>query len=233
MKIRPTIVNEIAKPIVTHELFTLDDFEFTYPTLSDDTRFLGLLATYTPNINFTFWLRIRIKEPTNNQFRYYYSTTPGEIVSEEDYRTDDLRSVVSGLESWITRIHEEIVSSPLGRLASQTDDTLQSFLDELEDKNALFSQEEKDHVASKLAELEVKLAAEAEGRIDDRAELARTIKALKKDIELLRASLETQTKGGWGQNLVNRVKKWTSDESNIKLLKSGTDIIRGVLGDGS
>jgi ABC-type phosphate transport system auxiliary subunit len=96
-----------------------------------------------------------------------------------------------------------------------------------------FTKEESERIKQRLNELESQLRENIEKHTRDQDEAKRQISELKRDFEILRQTLDALNKKGWAGTLLVRVARWVKNPQNLQLLKSGAEVAKAFLTDGT
>lgn len=225
--LRNRFLQQVELNLVSRSNFKPEDFKIQHRTDPADSDRAVIRIEYA--FNSAYFLQARIKAGD-----YRVSFCPGVVILNESEVFSKQQEFYDCVNSWASRIREELSAIPFHReLAEQ-----RSIIEEIEEQVArfpdeYFTKEESERVQQRLNELEAKLQENIEKHAKDQEEAKRQISELRVDFEVLRQTVDGLNKKGWAGTLLVRVSRWVKNPENRELLKSGAEVAKAFLTDGT
>ncbi len=225
--IRPQLLQQVRQALGESGYFDADDFVV-------ETKTAGIETTLSISCRFSndFSLTARIAKRRGSNISI--DVEPGAITQLDSLAVDDWDHVIAEIRAWRSRIVAELKAQPTARQVDAQRQELEKLLatiGKVEDK--YFSQEEAAELRGKLDALEVTLADQIKESNENEAQLEKKLASLHADITALKESLDSLKKKGWAQRAAVRVGKWMGDPVVREALKTGTEVVKGLLKPGS
>lgn len=225
--LRNRFLQQVELNLVSRSNFKPEDFKIQHRKDPADQDRAILRIEYA--FNNAYFLEGRIKGGS-----YSVSYCPGVVILNESEIFTKQQEFYDCVNHWANRIREELSAIPFHReLAEQ-----RSIIEEIEEQVAsfpdeYFTKEESEKVQQRLNELESQLRENIEKHAKDQEEAKRQISELRTDFEILRQTLDGLNKKGWAGTLLVRVSRWVKNPQNRELLKSGAEVAKVLLTDGT
>jgi ABC-type phosphate transport system auxiliary subunit len=158
---------------------------------------------------------------------------PGEINNFETFTVKDKAEFLDAIKIWVSILASELEGIPERRELEEQRAKLEDLLKSTSEMaDTFFSKEEADSMMVRLQDLEEQMKRQLEEAAKSKEEADIKIKVLREEFEVLKASLGYMTKKNWAKSAMVKVFEWMKDPTNRKLLKSGADAARILLGEG-
>lgn len=162
------------------------------------------------------------------------SECPGEFSESEHTSYPRKNQLLTAIGHWAQRIQTELRAIPIYREVEAHAKEIEALLQRFENvSDEYFSHEEAEKLRDKLDELEEKMRQNLEQSAGEKKDIERRIAAIHADIEALKQSADALKKRGWVRSLVVRATNWAKDPENQRLVKSGAELAKILLPDGS
>jgi len=230
MALRHRTLNQINAALSQSGYYKAADFTVTAKESSKQTQ---LIIEYKYNPAFFFHAAIPLERTTVGAFSIGLRYTPGELNSTETGSVQNLDGLTGAISNWTDRMRGESLATPEMRALEEQQRLLAELTNGMSQvPNEYFTQDEAKEMRVRLDAFEEKLAKNLEENTENKDELAKKIKELTADVQMLRDNLSALTKQNWAVALCTRAFGWLKDPSNQKLLKSGAEVVHIFLEDG-
>lgn len=238
--VKEKFIRTLYDTINRNPKFTFADF--TIEQKKTTIRGIQTIVKVQYNYDDNYFLIINIPENRTSVKKDNYSeetvleylieceNSPGEIELIEKNKLYGTKGVVSHLSSWLILVWEEIISIPINREF----DSLKKSVDELFGQmknvsNDNFSDAERTDFEKKLDDLEAKFKKNLETQELEKNELEKKLDLLHSEIDGLKQTLKVFNKKNWFKSFGSKVINWGKNPENQKMIKNGTDIVKGFI----
>jgi hypothetical protein len=244
--IRANFMREIDLTLASNRLFVRADFDVTQADGKEGggTQ-LRVTYRYVPGYFFAANIPRHPHEVTvgntvkRNTYEISTVAAPGGMSDHEQITVVGGPELLSALKNWLSNLASDLKALPQMRaqdaLRRDVDEWVASVsaeLREIENGDAYFSVEEAEGLKDRLSEFEQRMEQIAAKAIQDRAALEERVATIHKDFEALRSQTAILTRASWFKSALVRIAQWLSDPESKKLLQSGTEVAKILLGDG-
>ena len=222
--IRPTLLRDISFALQSHPYLSQEDFITQESESRAGTPAIEIKYRYDTTLFFKFG--IPTKRNGDDEYIFSVSVRPGHESIEESLSTRSRQELTTELREWLGRIYEDMVSAPIVRQFQEharTIDQLKERLDTIPDE--LISQADIETYKEDLEKLKAEIFARLEKEFDNTEQLRTKVDDLTRDIDLLKATLNSMTKRKWGELLFSRLDKWTG-RVTFRQISAGTKALR-------
>ena len=205
--IRPALLKAISVALQSHSCLSQEDF------ITQEFENLAGRQAFKIQYRYdtTLFFRFNIPTTRNDKDESIFSVTvrPGQESIEESLSIKSRHRLTSELEEWLSRLYEDMVSLPIVRQFQEharAIDQLKERLATLPDEP--ISQADIETYREDLEKLKAELFERLEKEVGDTAQLKTKVDDLTRDIDFLKATLDSMTKRTWGELLFSRLHKW-------------------------
>ena len=205
--IRPALLKAISVALQSHRYLSQEDF------ITQEFEGLARIPNFEIQYRYDTTLFFRFKIPTTRTDKdesiFSVTVRPGQESIEESLSIKSRHRLTSELEEWLGRLYEDIVSLPIGRQFQEH----ARAIDQLKERFATLpdepiSQADIETYREDLKKLKAELFERLEKEVGDTAQLKTKVDDLTRDIDFLKATLNSITKRKWGELLFSRLHKW-------------------------
>lgn len=222
--IRPALLKAISAALQSHSYLSQEDFitrEFKNRVGNP-----AIEIKYRYNTTLFFRFGIPTTRTDNDEYIFHVTVQPGHESIEESLSTKSRSGLTSELREWLDRLYEDIVSLPIVRQLQEharTIDQLKERLETLPDEP--ISQTDIETYREDLEKLKAELFERLEKEVGDTEQLKTKVDDLTRDIDFLKATLNSMTKRKWGELLFSRLHKW-SGRVTWRQISAGTKTLK-------
>ena len=205
--IRPALLRDISVALQSHSYLSQEDFITLEFTAKAGNPAGEIKYRYDTTLFFRFG--IPTTKTDNDNYRFPFTVRPGYESIEESLTASGRNGLTSELRKWLDRLYEDVVSLPIVRQFQEharTIDQLKERLKTLPDEP--ISQADIETYREDLEKLKTELFERLEKEVDDTEQLKTKVDDLTRDIDFLKATLNSMTKRKWGEILFSRLHKW-------------------------
>ena len=205
--IRPALLKAISVALQSHRYLSQEDF------ITQEFEDLARRPAFEIQYRYDTTLFFRFKIPTTrtdkDESMFSVTVRPGQESIEESLSIKSRHRLTSELEEWLGRLYEDIVSLPIVRQFQEH----ARAIDQLKERFATLpdepiSQADIETYREDLEKLKAELFERLEKEVGDTAQLKTKVDDLTRDIDFLKATLNSITKRKWGELLFSRLHKW-------------------------
>ncbi|HTT67034.1 MAG TPA: hypothetical protein VMF70_03305 [Gemmatimonadales bacterium] len=230
--IRPRLIQDLRAAIDKSNYFVADDFHIDTENTKDQSS--NLIVRYRFNESYYLVAVVPLSASNGPWFEISMTVKPGSIADTEVLTVGAWDQVVQATQNWLARIHEELQAVPVARdlamQAQELEDLLRKFTD-LPDE--YFSKTETADMEARLEQLEARMEEGLRDQIEDLGLLKFKTIGIRQDIRTLKETLPSLKKQSWAGKLLVRVNGWMRDPDNQRVLKSGPEVARTLLLNGT
>ena len=206
--IRPALLRDISVALQSHRYLSQEDFITQEVANLAGRPAIKIQYRYDTTLFFRF--DIPTKRTDKDEYIFDVTVRPGHESIEESLNTRSRHRLTSELEEWLGRLYEDIVSLPIVRQFQEharAIDQLKERLGTMPDEP--ISQADIETYREDLEKLKTEIFERLEKEVDDTEQLKTKVADLTRDIDFLKATLNSMTKRKWGELLFSRLHKWT------------------------
>lgn len=220
--------------------FTTADFSIDQK--KTNIRVFQTIVKITYKYDNNYYFTINIPETKSNIKKNEYSdetisdyiimieNSPGDIELVEQTKVYGTKGTVNHLSEWLILVWDEIVSIPMNREFEKYQKTVDEFLSQMKNiPNEVFSENERIYFEKKLDDLEAKFLKNLEEQEIEKTDLESKINLLHSEIDALKQTLKVFNKKNWFRSFTSKMFNWVLNPNNQKVLKNGTEIIKGFI----
>ena len=222
--IRPALLRDISVALQSHSYLSQEDFILQEFESQAGSPAIRIQCRYDTTLFFRFG--IPTKRTDNDEYIFHVSVRPGHESIEESLSTRSRHELISELREWLGRLYEDMVSLPIVRQFKEharAIDQLQERLEKMPDEP--ISQADIETYREDLEKLKTEIFERLEEEFDDTQQLKAKVDDLTRDIDLLKATLNSLTKRKWGELLFSRLHKWTG-RVTLRQISAGTKALK-------
>ena len=222
--IRPALLRDISAALQAHPYLSREDF-----ITQESTNLVGKpVFEIQYRYDTTLFFRFVIPTTRTDKDEPMFSVTvrPGQESIEESLSTKSRSGLTYELREWVSHLYEDVVSLPIVRQLQEharTIDQLKERLETLPDEP--ISQADIETYREDLEKLKTELFERLEKEVDDTKQLKTKVDDLTRDIDFLKATLNSMTKRKWGELLFSRIHKWTG-RVTLHQIAAGTKALK-------
>ena len=155
---------------------------------------------------------------------------PGEMVLVENIKFEGKTQIANEIYKWLNSIWEEMQSIPINKLVEEQNKIIEEIKLKVDGiSEEYFTIEEGEDLKTKLDSLEDLLKEKIEEQSEKNENLAKKLKELEEQIDILRDTIFILNKKNWFKSSMTKMYKWISKEDNRKLLKDGVKLLKPLL----
>ena len=222
--IRPALLRAISVALQSHRYLSQEDF-----ITQESTNLLGTLVFEIQyRYDTTLFFKFDIPTTRTDKGEYMFSVTvqPGHESIKESLSARSRHELTSELREWLERLYEDMVSLPIVRQFQEhacAIDQLKERLETMPDEP--ISQADIETCREDLEKLKTEIFGRLEKEFGDTEQLKTKVDDLTRDIEFLKATLNSMTKRKWGELLFSRLNKWDGLVT-LRQISAGTKILK-------
>jgi hypothetical protein len=230
--LRAHLKSELMKRIDDSRYFEPEDFEWEE---AESKLHFSLVYRHEPRFRFSVSEEhsgslAALVRAESRETQVVVTVSPGELRAVEKFTIPNASSVISQVGAWITRIHEELIATPIVRALEEQRSKVEELLAETAKiPNDYFTKEEAEELKKKLSDLEKDLQDRVVSDTSENAEVKGRIEELTTLVAELRAQVDSLTKRGWFGSAIIKFTRWASTPENSALLKGGVNVVKALM----
>lgn len=246
--LRPAIKRKIYQILDSNEFFTFNDF-ITKESKEYEGTTLRIEYEYKPE----YYCELKLPDNTSTLTKEEFKTTgfglggnkkieeyqeyvitgkvcPGTLSKTETMERNGKDSFRGIITLWMNNLWQDLTEEPLNRAFSLQKDEIEQIKKKLDSvPEDPFTAEEEESVIERLNKLEEEFKKKIREQFEEKKEIDKRTRELKKEIEHLKMTVSSLNKRGWFKSFATKTFSWLSKPENQKLLKSGKDLVQNLL----